>query len=254
MYTKEELQSKINELGYWYHNIELMPDVWTNPAMGNYPTSRWDCVAPYVPDDLSGKSVLDLSCNSGYFAIQMKKRGASRVVGVDIRKRNILQATLAKEVLGVEIELIHDNVYNFLWRNSEEFDYIFFLGLFYHLRSPLFVLDRVALFVREKLFFQTFSAGNELIVEPPDDIPLKALSDPVIADQIFHSGYPKAFFIENKLNDDPTNWWFLNQSCIHSILRSSGFKSFIQVQQSPDLYICQAPEDRELVARYDDIW
>ena len=40
-------------------------------------TTMWN------PSDFKGKTVLDLGCNNGMLAIEAKKCGASRVVGVD---------------------------------------------------------------------------------------------------------------------------------------------------------------------------
>lgn len=37
-----------------------------------------------LPKDMSGKSFLDIGCNEGFFCLEAVKRGASRVVGVDI--------------------------------------------------------------------------------------------------------------------------------------------------------------------------
>jgi tRNA (mo5U34)-methyltransferase len=34
-----------------------------------------------LPTDMSGKSVLDIGCNGGFYSIEMKRRGAARVPG-----------------------------------------------------------------------------------------------------------------------------------------------------------------------------
>ena len=36
-----------------------------------------------IPKDLTGKSVLDIGCNAGFYSIEMKKRGADRVLAID---------------------------------------------------------------------------------------------------------------------------------------------------------------------------
>ncbi len=240
----DELQRRIESLGHWYHNVELAPGIWTNPVRGDYPMRRWRTIEPHVPADLTGKSVLDLSCNSGYYAVQMKLRGAARVVGVEARLRLIHQAELLCEVFGTDIELVHDNVYSYLWNLSEEFDYVFLLGLFYHLRAPLLVLDKAALIVRERLFFQTeFFPDPALEEELPED---------VTRDMMLQPGYPKAYFVERKFNRDETNWWLPNPACIEAFLRSSGLTEFVRTEQ--EVYVCEAPRDRDAVPRYDERW
>jgi tRNA (mo5U34)-methyltransferase len=36
-----------------------------------------------VPDDLEGRSVLDIGCNAGFYSFEMKRRNAGRVLGID---------------------------------------------------------------------------------------------------------------------------------------------------------------------------
>lgn len=48
-----------------------------------------------LPNDLAGKSVLDIGCNEGFFCRIAKERGASRVVGIDF-DRTCLEAAIAR--------------------------------------------------------------------------------------------------------------------------------------------------------------
>lgn len=247
-----ELRRRIDELSPWYHNLELAPGVWTNPAMGDYPRRRWDIIAPHVPADLTGKTVLDLSCNSGFFSVQMKLRGASRVIGVDRVRKHVDQARLVTRTMGAEVELVHDDVHSFLWNNTESFDYVLFLGLFYHLRAPLFILDRAALLVREKLYFQTVIRGDEPnvpdvpAVEVPGDIDINEV------ETFREPNFPRAFFVEKLANGDWSNWWFANTPCVHAMLRSAGLTRYQQV--SDDTFVCDPPPDRSRVPTYGTPW
>ncbi|MGH9204241.1 MAG: class I SAM-dependent methyltransferase, partial [Vicinamibacterales bacterium] len=54
--------------------------------------------------DVTGLSILDLACGTGYYAKELRRRGAARVVGVDLSEA-MIEATRAqeeKEPLGVE--------------------------------------------------------------------------------------------------------------------------------------------------------
>ncbi|MBC8943989.1 class I SAM-dependent methyltransferase [Xenorhabdus indica] len=42
-----------------------------------------------VVGDVNGKSILDLACGYGYFSRKLYKRGASKVVGIDISEKMI---------------------------------------------------------------------------------------------------------------------------------------------------------------------
>lgn len=243
------LRRRIADLGVWYHNLELAPGVWTNPAMGDYPRLRWNLIEPHVPADLTGKTVLDLSCNSGFFSIEMKRRGAKRVVGVERVAKAVRQAELVREATGVDFEIVHDDVFSFCWNNTEAFDYVLFMGLFYHLRAPLFILDRVALVVREKMFFQTVVRGDD-----PKAGTLQIPADINIDDhKLFrHPAFPRAMFIEGISNSDWSNWWFVNSPCVHAMLRSAGFTRYTQV--SGDTFVCDPPSDLSKVPDYGTKW
>jgi tRNA (mo5U34)-methyltransferase len=248
--NEEMLRRRIAGLGFWYHNLELAPGVWTNPAMGDYPRLRWNLIEPYLPADLTGKTVLDLSCNSGFFSVEMKRRGARRVVGVERYGPAVEQARLVREATGVDFEIVHDDVMSFCWTNTETFDYVLFMGLFYHLRAPLFVLDRVALLVKEKLFFQTVVRGDDPAAPPLQIPPDIDVND---HDLFRHPSFPRAVFIEGTSNGgDTSNWWFVNSNCLHAMLRSAGFTRYTQV--SGDTFVCDPPPDLTKVPDYGTKW
>jgi tRNA (mo5U34)-methyltransferase len=219
--TPEEIKATLAGLGWWYQNIDLGDGIWTNPddPRAYDPRTRWRLIAPNRPDDLSGKTVLDLGCAEGYFSVMMKKRGADAVVGIDNGDLAIKQARFIAKVYGVEVDFRVDDVYRFCLTNSKRFDYVLFLGLFYHLRHPLLVLDHLAATTRELLFFQSVVRG------PPCSGRLRLQDDYSLDEQnVFEDNeFPRMFFVEKLYNKDPTNWWFPNESALLAILRSAGF-------------------------------
>src|SRR3954467_3756298 len=88
-----EIREKISQLGEWFHNIDL-GGVQTAPHhyLGDYPRFKWEQFARAIPADLSGQTVLDIGCNGGFYAIEMKRRGAARVVGIDSDEGYLAQA------------------------------------------------------------------------------------------------------------------------------------------------------------------
>src|SRR6516164_7704912 len=145
----KEIERRIEELGDWFHNINLS-GVWTAPHhfLGDFPNIKWKYLASVLPRDLTGASVLDLGCNAGFYSIEMKRRGAGRVVGVDVDERYLNQARFAAEVLGLEIEFNKLSIYD-IDTVPGQFDYVLFMGVFYHLRYPLYALDKVVKKVRD---------------------------------------------------------------------------------------------------------
>src|SRR5512144_2273821 len=108
-----EIQRRVASLGEWFHNIDLA-GVKTAPQhfLGDYPSVVWRGIASSIPQDLSGRTVLDIGCNAGFYSIEMKRRGAARVVGLDTSDRYLRQARLAAEVCGVDIEFRKLSVYD----------------------------------------------------------------------------------------------------------------------------------------------
>src|SRR5437588_2172064 len=103
--SPEEIQKRVQDLGPWFHNLDLH-GVKTAPDhfLGDYPACKWRQFAHAIPADLRGKSVLDIGCNAGFYSIEMKRRGAERVVGIDFDEEYLTQARFAAEVVGGEIE------------------------------------------------------------------------------------------------------------------------------------------------------
>ena len=85
----DEIQRGIHERGNWFHNMNL-GGVWTAPGhfLGDYPNVKYKRFKDAIPADLTGKSVLDIGCNGGFYSIEMKKTG--RVAGARHRLAGLL--------------------------------------------------------------------------------------------------------------------------------------------------------------------
>jgi tRNA (mo5U34)-methyltransferase len=96
------LSARIHELGEWFHNLDLN-GVKTAPNhfLGDFPSVKWRDISPAIPENLDGATVLDIGCNGGFYSIEMKRRGASRVLGIDVDDRYLNQARFAVETLGI---------------------------------------------------------------------------------------------------------------------------------------------------------
>jgi tRNA (mo5U34)-methyltransferase len=64
------------------------------------------------------------------------------MLGIDSDEPYLAQARFAAEANGLEIEFRKMSMYQ-LDALEETFDIVLFLGVFYHLRYPLFALDNV---------------------------------------------------------------------------------------------------------------
>jgi tRNA (mo5U34)-methyltransferase len=231
------IEARLRELGDWFHNMDL-GGIQTAPHhfLGDYPSIKWKGFAHSIPSDLRGKSVLDIGCNGGFYSIEMKKRGADRVVAIDSDERYLNQARFAAEVNGLAIDFRQLSIYD-VAQLGERFDIVLFMGVLYHLRHPLFALDLLYdHVVADKLIFQSLLRGSTDVFPVQEDYPF---SEEKMFDQ---PGYPKMHFVEQRYSGDPTNWWIPNRACVEAMLRSSGFD--IVDHPEPEVFICSRRSSR----------
>jgi tRNA (mo5U34)-methyltransferase len=233
--TREQIRARAAALGDWFHNIDLdgVPTA-PNHFLNDYPNVKWRRFRHAIPEDLSGRTVLDIGCNAGFYSIEMKRRGAERVVGIDFDDRYLAQARFAAEVKGQDIEFRLLSVYD-LAELAERFDVVLFMGVLYHLRHPLLALDLIREHVaRDLLVYQSMQRGS------PDVAPVRADYDFFEQKHFTAPGYPKLHFIEHQYAGDWTNWWAPNAACSAAMLRSAGFE--ILEHPEEEVFVCRVAE------------
>jgi len=230
------MTTEIAQLGPWFHNLHLPNGEQTAPnhALGDFPAFKWQQIAPFIPEDLSGWQVLDIGCNAGFYAIELAKRGA-QVLGIDVDPHYLRQAAWAAAQFGLEdkIELRQMQVYD-LARLDRQFDLIWYMGVLYHLRYPLLSLDILSQKARNLMVFQTLTMPGEQEKETPNDFGL------LDRKQMLEEGWPKMAFIEKRMAGDPTNWWAPNHAGILAMMRSCGFA--LKHQPGHEIYVLQVDE------------
>src|SRR5947207_6192307 len=160
--STDEIRRKVNALGPWFHNLDLH-GVATAPShfLGDYPRVKWRRFADVVPACLKGKTVLAIGCTAGFYAMEMKRTGAARVLGLDSREQYLAQARFAAEVNNLDVEFRNLSVYD-VGTLGESFDLVIFMGVLYHLRHPLLALDLIYEHAaRDLMLFQSMQRGSE---------------------------------------------------------------------------------------------
>ena len=109
-----------------------------------YNLNKWKRLEPLLDDiNLTGKTVIDIGCGDGYYAIQCAKKEAKYVLGIDIDSLRISRGNLAKEVFNLNnvnfkcIDLYNDSI--------EKFDIVMGLGLLHRLPDIEKCLQRMSL-------------------------------------------------------------------------------------------------------------
>ena len=194
------LRSEVSKVN-WYHSIPLGDGVVT-PGVDD---TRSRLPKIHMPDDLSGKTVLDVGAWDGFFSFEAERRGASRVLATDSfswtgqgwgTKDGF---ELARRALGSRVEDRELDVLDLSPETVGEFDVVFFLGVLYHMKHPLLALERVFSVTRELLIMSTF------------------------VDATWTRRPAAAFYPRAEANSDPTNWWGPNPGAVVAMLETAGF-------------------------------
>lgn len=241
--SQEEIRRRVSELGEWFHNLDLN-GVKTAPEhfLGDYPAVKWRSFQHAIPADLQGRTVLDIGCNAGYYSLEMKRRGADRVVAIDSDEGYLAQARFAAEVNGIDIEFRRLSVYD-VAALGEQFDVVLFMGVLYHLRHPLLALDLLYEHVaRDLLVFQSMQRGSDKVESVATDYHFWQ------TDIFARESFPRMHFIEHCYSQDPTNWWIPNRACVEAMLRSAGF-AIVQHPEN-EVYVCRRKEPGYRVQPY----
>jgi tRNA (mo5U34)-methyltransferase len=237
------LRQQVADLAPWFHNIDLGDGITTAPDhfLGDYPRFKFARFGHVIPADLTGKSVLDIGCNAGFYSVEMKRRGAARVVGIDSDERYLAQARLATKALGFTgIEFRNLSVYD-VAALGERFDLVIFMGVLYHLRHPLLALDLIREHVAADLMlFQTLQQGSRETMAVPEDHPFYLPGTVTPPPYFDDPAYPKMHFIERRFAGDWTNWWAPNRAGSEAMLRASGFS--IEAHPENDVYLCRVAD------------
>jgi len=119
-----------------YQRITL-PDGRVIPGADRSPTA--DLV---FPADLTGKTVLDVGCNYGFFLQEAIRRGAKRAVGVEANPDSYRIASTLATLWDGKIE-IHQGLLEEV-ELKETFDLVIFLNVIHHVTDPVPVVKKLA--------------------------------------------------------------------------------------------------------------
>ena len=142
----------------WHQRFELAGGVYT-PGASDIP---WLMNKAAVPERLDGATVLDIGTTNGGAAFECERRGARRVVAVDIADENWFGFATLKRALGSSVEHVQASIYELPEVLGEQFDVVLFWGVLYHLRHPLLALDNVRRLARGTVSIETAVSDHEL--------------------------------------------------------------------------------------------
>ncbi len=197
----EQIKKEVEKIGWW-HKIDL--------GNGIITPGKSDTLKKIkrigIPNDLSGKTVLDIGAWDGFFSFECEKRGAKRVLATDSwvwqgkgwgSKKGF---ELVRKVFDSKVEDMEIDILDLSPEKVETFDIVLFLGVLYHMRHPLLALEKVYSVTKEMAIIET--ATDMLDFKRP----------------------AMAFYPDREFNNGPTTWCGPNPACVEGMLKAVGFK------------------------------
>jgi 2-polyprenyl-3-methyl-5-hydroxy-6-metoxy-1,4-benzoquinol methylase len=119
---------------HWLHRFELAPGVWS-PGRRTV-NAQGDLTRAGVPEDLRGKRLLDVGAADGGYSFEFARRGAD-VLAIDIQDPDTTGFPIANMLAPKPVEHRILSVYDLSPDEVGKFDIVWYWGVYYHLREPL---------------------------------------------------------------------------------------------------------------------
>jgi tRNA (mo5U34)-methyltransferase len=213
---RTELERRVRQIK-WCHPIDLGGGLVTRPEW--HVRQRFARRVRFLdlPDDLTGQSVLDIGAWDGFFSFECERRGAARVLAIDTYAWDVHGKDgflLAHSALNSKVESMRLAAEDLDPQVIGQFDLVLFLGVLYHLRSPIGVLDRLRRVTRGTLVCETHALVPAL-----------------------HARYPLISFFPGDGHESGSRYEFTaipTIECMRQMLAAAGFRQ-VDVRHRPSL-------------------
>lgn len=217
MVTTSEQRARIEAIR-WHHSIEIEPDLVTPGRVGAPELAR-KLEAIGFPASFEGMSVLDMGASDGFFSFEAERRGASRVLAMDVRTGSQSGFALAHELRNSNVEFREGNVYELSPETHGQFDVVICLGLLYHLRYPVLALDRLRTITKQFMLLETLCLDDHFVLSDGKSVPLDSV------DQRLRDVPLLQFYRHDEVSPGVfSNWFSPNHKALEEMLGSAGFK------------------------------
>lgn len=233
----QELKQEVAKIKHWHHYFDFGSGVVTKTGKeGKFcqKFQRW--IAEAIPLDLTNKTVLDIGAWDGFYSFDAEKKGAKRVLATDSfvwEQRELYGLDhnfwcgfgagkegfeLARKILNSQVEDYNIDVLDLNLAEIGTFDVVLFLGVLYHMKYPLFALEKVRSVTKDLLILETHIS-----------LILSLFPQPLMR-----------FYPTNELSQDVTNWSGPNLAMVKSWLLTAGFAKVELVKWRKDRAIFYA--------------
>lgn len=149
-----------------------------------------------LPDDMTGRSFLDVGCWEGVNCAEAMRRNAEHVVGLDLCTSDALRTNVDK----FGFEFVQMDVLSEKWLELDTYDVVLCSGVLYHVENVVSLLLRLRKVTRGLLVLET--ATRDLGVEEP------------------------VLVLKPGDHEDAnlSNWWVPNRQAVFQLLELCGFE------------------------------
>ena len=164
---------------YNYHNlgVGLFPEGEEKTPYGAGERYNFDRMSMLVSSyDFTGKALVDLGCNSGWFCLQAKLLGASAAVGIDYEGTGMMgeairYATMLEKRLRLGMTFLNENLEDVDLRKAarqggvDGFDAALVLSVLHHIDDKRGLFERLYETTADVIFYEDHEFWNELYDE-----------------------------------------------------------------------------------------
>jgi SAM-dependent methyltransferase len=143
------------------------------------PMPKWAYLKPILPR-ISGKSILEIGCNNGFFCFEFERLGAVRVTGAEVFEGFIEPARWMAKARGSIVDFLMTDA--LLDLSLPVHDIVFMSEVYAHFVDPFFGLLRGINLAKE-----TLVVDNATICSPKNEIDLGAGIDPTTGKMTYHA-------------------------------------------------------------------
>jgi tRNA (mo5U34)-methyltransferase len=185
----------------WYHSFDL-PDGTHLEGWISVDILRWRYGLFPIPADLTGKRLLDIGAWDGWFSFEAERRGAA-VTAIDCVE--VPQFLEIRRKLSSRADYRILDFYELPEAGLGSFDYVFFLGVLYHLKHPLLALEIVCGMTADTAIVESFVTDGDTWQEHTADVPAME------------------FYETDELGNQLDNWIGPSVGCLLAMCRAAGF-------------------------------
>ncbi len=193
-------RDEFHRLG-WYHGFRFA-DGTEFPGVLPVEVSEHRYSRFPIPNDLTGKRVLDIGAWDGWFSFEAERHGAqvTAIDMVEVPNFRVVQRKLSSRVDYREMDL-----FEVPSAGLGRFHYVFFLGVLYHTKYPLLALELVCGLTIDLAIVESYVTDAADWEQHRDSIPTLE------------------FYEAEELGGQLDNWFGPTVSCLIGMCRAAGF-------------------------------